>query len=289
MTVDGDEFEKQNMLSKALFLYEPSSTDNKTKMMPHDCYFDITSRLGESPLERNDDVPIDHIFSRGHCCCRRMSRYGLILLVSRHHQEITLGKKLPESITSVIMETSLGRFTYYTHQDRNLVDFDASTRSSSVPLIPNQNMDEILLGARGYYLINDTPQSKKFVWRRCSDDSSIDSLERLASGNFFGVPDAVIYMPEVILKKWKRLERFSLALLDAMNCVLEGLHEPASFAAALQNLPQDYSSSLKNGISMSTIEERLAACVCLCRALSKKNLIEMDFDSEFLRLISLGP
>ncbi|KAF8799183.1 hypothetical protein BYT27DRAFT_6873048 [Phlegmacium glaucopus] len=272
---------RRGCLSQAFFLCEASSPVHNTKPTTHGCTFDLGSRLGlhpgqetESPVEYDDDVPIDHIVHQESCCCGRISKNGLVFLVSRHHQEITIGRKFPEAISSVIMETSLGRFTCYTHKDRHFVHFDASTCSSNVPLIPNQNMDDILLSARGYYLISDATQSKNFVWRRCSNDS----LEFLASGNFFGVPDAVIYMPRVVLERWKRLERFSRALHDAMISVLEDLHEPTSFAIALQNLPEEHRSSLK-GIPVNTTAERLAACVCLYQILSRKKLIEMDFES----------
>ena len=253
-------------------------------MTLHGPAFDLSSRLDlipgqETQFEYDDDVPIDHIVDRQSCYCDRISRYGLVFLVSRHHQDITIGKKMPESIDSIIMETILGRFTCYTHANRNFVDFDPTVYSSDVPLVPDQNMDEIILGARGYYLINDTAQNKKFRWRNCSNDS----LEYLASGNFFGVPNAVIYMPKAIMKKWQRLERFSQALQDAMNSALEGLYEPADFVLSLWNLPEDYRSSFRDsGISMRTTTERLAACVHLYRALSTKELIEMDFDSKFL-------
>ena len=287
VTLDEDESRKEQMwrlhFSKALFLYEPFSTINKTAMMPRGCALDISSRLGlvpgqesESLVERDDDVPIDHIVYCETCCCVQIPRCGLVFLISRHHQEITTGTKFPEATDSLIAETSLGCFTCYTREKRNFVHFDASICSSNVPLIPNQNLDDILLGAQGYYLINDTVQNKEFRWRRCSDDS----LEFLASGNFFGIPNAVIYMPKAILKKWKRLEEFSRALQNAMNATFENLHEPTSFAMALRNLPEADESNIKNSIPMSTTAERLATCVYLCRALSRKNLIEMDFDGK---------
>ena len=282
MTVDEEGqniWQRWSLFSKALLLYGPSSTFvNKSKMIPHDtssCTFDLTSPLGLLQGQEDEDVSKPHVFSRD--SCRRISRHSLVFLVSQHLQKITVGKKSPQSVTSVIMETSLGRFTCYTHQNRNVVDFDARTCSSKIPLIPEQKMDEILLGARGYYLINYMPQNEKFVWRRCSNDS----LEFIASGNFFGIPKAVIYMPTAILKQWKQLETFSQALFDAVNSVLKNLNEPASFAVALENLPQDYGPNLKNRIPMTTIVERLAACLYLCRALSIKNLFEMDFDGKF--------
>ena len=277
-------------LSKPLSLNKLKSpaTINKAKKTMTTTYLcpsDLASRLdllsdqeNKSLAEYDDDVPIDHIVCREKCCCGQISRYGLVFLVSRHHQDITIGMKFPEAIPSIIIETSLGRFTCYTHEDRNLVHFEDSVCSSNIPLIPNQNMDEILLAARGYYLINDTPQSKKFAWRQCPDDS----LEFLASGNFFGIPDAVIYMPQIILERWKRLKKFSWALYDAMNAVLKDLHEPVSYVIAMQHFPEDYGSSIKRGIPMNTTAERLAACVYLCRTLSKKKLLDMDFDSKFL-------
>ena len=259
-------------------------------MTPHRCAFDLPSCSGllpaqeaESQLECDDYVPIDHIVNRECCSYERISRHALIFLVSRRHQKITTGKKLPEDVHSVIMETTLGRFTFYTRENRNFVDFDATPTCplTDVPLIPNQSMDEIILGARGFYLINGTARSKKFEWHDCSKQS----LEFLASGNFFGVPNAVIYMPEVILKKWRRLEKFCRALHEAMDSVLEILPEPPSFVIALRNLPEDYSTSIMDSIQMTTTAERLAACVHFYRVLSRKKLIEMDFDSKFMVLI----
>lgn len=287
LIIDGDEFQEGKMgrprLSIVVLLYEPAPIIDKTTIMPQGCAFDLDSRSGllpgqadESPLEYDDYVPIDHIVCCDNCCCGQIPRYGLVFLVSRHHQEIIIGRKLPEAVTSIIMETTLGRFTYYTRDDRNFVHFDTNICLSNTPLIPNQNMDHIRLSAQGYYLIYDSVQSKNFVWRQC-----YDPLEFLVSGNFFGVPDAVIYMPSVILKKWKRIERFSRALHDAVTSVLGDISEPDSFAIALKNLPEDDRSSIKNCIQMRTTAERLAACVCLCRALSRRNLIEMDFDSKF--------
>ncbi|KAF8149157.1 hypothetical protein B0H34DRAFT_197165 [Crassisporium funariophilum] len=244
------------------------------------CAFDLASRLSLLPgqinshlAEYDEGVPIDDIVTRGSCYCGRISRHGLIYLVSQHLQNISLSET-STGTKCIAISTSLGRFKCYEKDDRTFVHFDGTTRSSYLPLVRDQNLEEILQTAQGQYLINDSAEHRDFIWRQ----SSMDALEYLATGNFYGIPNAIMYMPRETLDRWKRLKQFSWAMADAMLSVIETVHEPASFVLALNNLPKGSSAGLKNKLAMESPAEKLAACVYLCRVLSRKSITEMDFE-----------
>jgi hypothetical protein len=64
-----------------------------------------------------------------------------------------------------------------------------------------------------------------------------ESLEIIASTQFYGVPNVVIYMTKSTLQKWKRINDFAYTMLDTVLSVLDGLEEPAEFVSALRKLP----------------------------------------------------
>ena len=100
------------------------------------------------------------------------------------------------------------------------------------------------------------------------------------------MPDAVIYMNMNVLESWRRLKRFSNAMVDAMTSVLDGLEEPSSFVEALNNLPNRAPS--RSGVNWNQDDgsvdlspepaPKLAHCVYLCELLAIKKLEGLTFE-----------
>lgn len=142
--------------------------------------------------------------------------------------------------------------------------------------IPNtgQNVDDIVLASQGHYLVNDSSTHRSFKWR----SNVLQTVEFLSTGNFFGLPHAVIYMPEEDIERWKRLERFSKAVIRAMVKIVQAIKEPVSLVAALKQLPTEHKAKLQGSLPMGSVAEKLAACYYLCYVLSKKRIDNMEFD-----------
>ena len=248
------------------------------------CSYDLASILRLLPGQDNeefaeyDEVLVDRAVSRSQCYCGRISRHGLLFLISRHLQNITTAETTSGGST-IVAQTTLGRFKFYEHNDKPFVHFDRGTRSltSIVDLVPNQTVEDILEAASGRYLVNESSYNMNFVWRRCSSDLQVEDL---ATWHYFGMPNAVIYMGRNVLESWKRLKRFSRAMVDAMTSVLDHLEEPSSFVAALKTMRR---SSTNNGGKPHFGEEpaeRLACCVWLCETLAEKNVEELTVERE---------
>jgi len=225
---------------------------------------------------------VDRAVSRGECYCGRISRHGLLFLISRHLQDVTTAETTLWG-SSIVVQTTLGRFKFYEHNDKSFVHFDRGTRSSNVDLVPNQKLEDVLKAASGQYLLNGSTDFMNFVWQRCSGDP-----EDLGTGCYFGMPDAVIYMNRNVLESWNRLKRFSNAMLDAMTSVLDELEEPSSFVEILKNLRfrnRLHSSAnhdgrldfprLSNAVAPA---ERLVASVYLCEMFSDTKLEYMKVE-----------
>ena len=248
------------------------------------CSYDLASSLRLLPGQENeefaeyDEVLMDRAVSRGQCYCGRISRHGLLFLISRHLQDVTTVETTSGG-SSIVVQTTLGRFKFYEQNDKSFVHFDRDTRSSNVDLVPNQKLEDILKAALGHqYILNESSDNPNFVWQRGSGDLQVEDL---ATGQYFGMPDAVIYMNRNVLESWNRLKRFSEAMVDAMTSVLNELEEPSSFVAALNNLPNRRRSSTNHdgrldaskGLDVSEgPAQRLAYCVYLCEILAYKKL-----------------
>jgi len=182
--------------------------------------------------------------------------------------------------TCFILSTSIGRFKCYEIEDRIFIHFDSGTRSSYVDLVKDQNLDDILRTAQGEYLVTSgvTPgpdaADNVFEWRR----NSGEPLESLASGQFYGIPKAIIYMTKPTLQRWKRLKEFAYAMIDNVLSILDGLREPVEFVTALNNLPPVDDSARSDQFSMSTPAEKLASCIFLFRSLSRKSIGMMSYE-----------
>ena len=139
--------------------------------------------------------------------------------------------------TCFILSTTIGRFKCYEIDDRTFIHFYSGTRSSYVDLVKDQSLDDILRTARGEYLVSTGVSPAEvdnvFEWHQ----STGESLESIASGNFYGVPNAVIYMTKSILQRWMRIKEFANAMLNTVLSVLDELEEPVEVVSALRNLP----------------------------------------------------
>ena len=224
---------------------------------------------------------MDRAVSRGQCYCGRISRHGLVFLISRHLQDITTVETTSGG-SSVVIQTTFGRFKFYEQNDKSFVHFDRGTPSSNVDLVPNQKLEDILKAASGQYLVNKSIFNMNFVWQRYSGDLQVEDL---ATRQLFGIPDAVvIYMNRNVLENWDRLKRFSYAMLDAMKSVLDELEVPSSILEALKKLPNWRRPSANHDgwplVDFSAEPaDRLAISVYLIEILSHKMLEDMSIES----------
>ena len=238
--------------SKALLAnlaYTPSDPD-ASQISSGSCCFNLASRLGllpgqanESRAEYDTNIPLDRAISRGDCCCRHISRHGFILLMSQHFQEVTGGRKC------IVLSTSIGRLKCYDFQDCTFIHFNPTTWASHTELIKNQNLDHILWSSQGQYLVNsDISDLKKYSW----NPEVGDKLERLAIGHFYCPPDGVIYMTAEALTHWKKLQQFSMAVIDVVYSITQMVKGPLSFVDAMEDLPQ-YIDHYYSGVVMSRL------------------------------------
>ncbi|PPR02184.1 hypothetical protein CVT24_011372 [Panaeolus cyanescens] len=254
------------------------------------CAFDLGSRLGLLPSQPNaryaeyeEGISINNVVSHGPCYCGRISKQGLISLISHHVHSIVRRDahvSFPASdgaAWSIEVNTRLGRFVledvyggWFVHYDGNVCMEPPAGR------IPDtaQNVDDIILAAQGQYLVNDSSTHRSFRWR----GNVMETVEFLSTGNFFGLPNAVMYMSDEEKGKWKRLERFSKAVIRAMVRIIQNIKEPAFLVAALKKLPTEHKAKLQGSLAMNSVAEKLAACYYLCYVLSKKRIDNMEFD-----------
>ena len=194
--------------SKSLLLQDLQADRDVGRMNAGSCSFDFMVRLGLFPGQTNETlaeydtkVPLDAVISRGNCYCGRISRHGFVFLVSKYFQHVSVAESTTGG-TCFILSTTIGRFKCYEIDDRTFIHFDSGTRSSYVDLVKDQSLDDILRTARGEYLVSngDFPAEvdNVFEWHQ----STGESLESIASGNFYGVPNAVIYITKSILQRW---------------------------------------------------------------------------------------
>ena len=158
--------------SKSLLLRDLSvdTSEPSYSQFTVSCSYDLGSSLRLLPGQENeefaefDEVPVDRAVSRGPHYCGQISRHGLLFLISRHLQHITT-RGTPSGGSSIVVQTTLGRFTFYEWNDKHFVHFYRGTCSSNVDLVPNQKLEDILKAASGQYLVNEFSYNKNFVWR----------------------------------------------------------------------------------------------------------------------------
>jgi hypothetical protein len=232
------------------------TTNANARMGAGSCAFDLAMRLGLIPGQPNaylaiyDEMPIDDVTFRGNCYCGRISRHGLILLISEHLQSISAERDC------LSLSTDIGRFKIYEENDETFVHFDGKTRLSAEPLIANQNLDEIMRCARGEYKFRGGQEDvgdviNKLLAASSKEDFaekevhcgwgkiSEEDLEADTVQSFIESPNAVIYMSNETLRRWKDFEEFASAVVDAVTNVLDDAKEPAAFAAAFAKYPRN--------------------------------------------------
>lgn len=257
------------------------TTDAAGRPTSGSCCFDLAWRLGLLPGQSNSGfteyeqgIPISEVVTRGSCCCGRISRHGFVHLVSRFFQHASV-QETPGAGTAIIINTTIGRFKCYEIDDRTFVHFDGSTRSSPITeLIDHQELDHILRVARGQYLMMDSVSFKHTEWGTDSDER----IPNCASGNFFGVPNAIMYMSKEKIAAWKLLSNFGKMVLNCTVQYVDTLREPESFCGLLdkQNSPDFDAKSIKP----DTAPEMLALSFYLCRVLAKKSVVSMTYECE---------
>ncbi|KAF8814008.1 hypothetical protein BYT27DRAFT_7250420 [Phlegmacium glaucopus] len=181
----------------------------------------------------------------------------------------------------IVLLTSIGRFKCYEIEDRTFIHFDTGTRPSYVDLVQDQDLDDILRVTQGEYLTGTGPSpaiaENTFQWNR----NTSEPLESIASGQFYGVPKAIIYMTKPTLQRWERLKEFAYSMIDTVLSVFDGLREPVEFVTALNNLPPIDDSTRAAGILPtpgSSPAEKLAFCICVYRLLSRKKIGEISYE-----------
>ena len=275
--------------SKSLLLQDLPIDFDVGRISAGSCSFDLLARLGLSPGQDNEalaeydtDVPLDAVVSRGNCYCGRMSRHGLIFLVSKYFQYASV-EKATGGGTCIVLSTSIGRFKCYEIEDHTFIHFDSSPRSSYIAIIEAQKLDEILRTAQGQYLINFSPDgSRQRSWARPSDRADRE-IERMAILNVFDTPNAIMYMTKDMMQWWMRLNIFAKTMIQTTLDVLGGLKEPSTFTTALDSLPNLGAMNdpgLALSAATSTPPKKLAYCVMFWRDFSKKRLTNLPFKSE---------
>ncbi|KAF5323687.1 hypothetical protein D9619_012868 [Psilocybe cf. subviscida] len=254
-------------------------TDSASRPTSGSCCFDLAWRLGLLPGQPNSgfteyepDTPIAEVVTRSTCCCGRISRHGFVHLVSRFFQHASM-QESAGSGAIITINTTIGRFKCYEIDDRTFVHFDGSTRSSPInELVDNQDLDHILRSARGQYLMMDSVTFKHMEWG--TDDE--ERIPNCASGNFFGVPDAIMYMTKEKIAAWKLLSDFGKMVLTSTLQYIDTLREPESFCrlVEMQNSPNFDPKAVKP----NTPPEMLSLSLYLCRVLSKKSVVAMTYD-----------
>ena len=276
--------------SKSLLLQDLEIDPNTGRMDTGSCSFDLLVRLGLFPGQPNEalanydtGVRLDAVVSRGNCYCGRISRHGFVFLVSKYFQHVSMAENM-QGGTCFILSTTIGRFKCYEINDRTFIHFDSGTRSCYVDLVKDQNIEDILRTARGEYQVTSgvSPAKTDNVFNWCR--SAGELLERIATGQFYGVPNAVIYMTKSTLQRWKRIQEFAYAVLDTVLSILDGLEEPAEFVSAMRNLPPDSDARPGDRFAMTTTAEKLALSVFLYRVLSRKGIGALTYECEFADL-----
>jgi hypothetical protein len=107
-------------------------------------------------------------------------------------------------------------------------------------------------------------------------EARVNRLKASSQGQFYGVPNAVIYMTKWTLQRWKRIKEFAYAMLDTVLSILDGLEEPAEFVDAMRNLPLCSDATRGDRLAMTTTAEKLASSVFLYRELSRKRIERND-------------
>jgi hypothetical protein len=188
----------RDLLSKDL------SVDNAAQMGAGSCAFDLAARLGLLPDQPNerfgefDTFRKEQIIHKGDRYCGRISRHGLVLLISKHLQRIEW-----EGGNSVVVLTDIGRFKIYEHDDCTYVHFDGSRRLATIPLYTDQMLEDILRAARGEY--GFTSRSGDIGW----ECISLDELDLIAVTEYLAVLRALIYMPGETVQRWELIREFS--------------------------------------------------------------------------------
>ena len=276
--------------SKSLLLQDLQVDPDVGRMNAGSCSFDLMVRLGLFPGQQNEalaeydtKVPLDTIVSRGNCYCARISRHGFVFLVSKYFQHVSVA----ESTTGgkcFVLSTTIGRFKCYEIDDRTFIHFDSGTRSSDVDLVKDQTLDDILRTSKGEFQIYSSSGASVLYdeadqvteWHR----STVERLESVASAQFCGVPNAVIYMTKSTLQKWMRFKEFASAMLNNVLSVIDGLKEPAEFVSAMRNFSPINVKTALDAIKGTPVEN-LAASIFVYRTLSRKHIGEMPHKGEF--------
>jgi len=259
------------------------------------CVFQLMSRLGLLPGQDNEaraeydaGVPLKSLISRNNCYCGRISRHGLVFLISKYFQNATLEYNSQSSPSCAMIFTAIGRFKFYEIEDRTFVHFDGSTRSTYIDLVPGQKIDHIIRSARGQYMIHfptkstDPTAVQPLEWHTQWAPTPTPDVVLLAT-HFVAVPDGIVYMSNQTIEKWKAIKRFAAALLQAILWVIDHLTEPQSFVDALCTLP-DKSIETIIDTTVASPAERLARCVPSLRWISSANggsEHELGFIGEF--------
>lgn len=212
--------------------------NNSSQISAGSCAFDLAARLGLLPgqphnkLYISKEIPITDVPHRGQSYCGYISRHGLVALVSRHIQTISLEGNLHK----INISTDIGKFKIFEHNDAMFVHFDSTTRSSHVPLLlGNQNFDEIQKTARGEYPILAMSQTRTTEWRYVDlSKLPMAKFESKILNTYCATPAAVFYMPRHTIQWWSNLKEFSLALSEAVDEVMHSLKEPAEVVQAME-------------------------------------------------------
>jgi hypothetical protein len=205
------------------------------------CAFDFARRLGLLPGQPNEEhceyeiISLDDLVHNGETYCARISRHFLVLLITRHVQEVwQVGNRMYAS-------TDIGQFTLYEHQGRRRVHFEGSIRTTTGSLIPDQVLECIQRVTRGEH------KDEK-------DDQMLECIQRVArgehkdeNGNWLKVrPEdfAVVHQPlmRVVhylrrsdIEEWTLFKRFANTLAGIVVSIIRDVRTPESFATDLRN------------------------------------------------------
>ncbi|KAF5323749.1 hypothetical protein D9619_012878 [Psilocybe cf. subviscida] len=254
-------------------------TDAASRPTSGSCCFDLAWRLGLLPgqpnsgfMEYDEKIPIAKVVTRSSCCCGRISRHGLVYLVSHFFQHAS-AQEIPGGGTIITINTTIGRFKCYEIDDRTFVHFDGSTRSSPVTeLVANQDLDHILRVARGQYLTTDKDTLSDVQW-------NTDVEERIpyfASSNWLGNPNAIMYMPKQTVSTWKCLRDFGRMVLTRTLQYIDTLREPESFCRLVEL--HHTAASNRRIFKSETPPELLSWSLCMFRVMSEHLIATFEYE-----------
>lgn len=190
------------------------------------CAFDLARTLGLLSTQPNnrladfETVTSNNLVYTDDTYCARIARHYLVLLISEHVQEVwQAGDRTHAS-------TDIGRFTIYERKGRSIVHFDGSSRVSTIPVILQQDIDDIRkMASRSYKYTKSADGADEVHWLQAQPKD-------FALVHVSGFPTSVRYLSNADIKEWRLMLSFATAVGKAVDALVRGEKVPQIFAEA---------------------------------------------------------